>query len=157
MNVDIFIGRATIADLETILKMQHAAFLSEAELYNNYNIAPLTQTIDSIKEDYNNHLFLKAEINQKIVGSVRGRITGSDCQVGRLIVDPDFQNRGIGKKLMIAIEKEFSESTHYVLFTGSKSDKNIKLYESLGYKKIEVFHDENNPDVERVKMFKVRD
>ena len=55
------------------------------------------------------------------------------CYVGRLIVHPEFQGRGIGTRLMLAIEAEFPEAGRYELFTGSKSENNIRLYERLGY------------------------
>jgi GNAT superfamily N-acetyltransferase len=52
-----------------------------------------------------------------------------------LIVHPDHQNRGIGKKLMHAIENKFSSARRYELFTGDKSEKNLALYGKLGYSK----------------------
>ncbi|MGE5457222.1 MAG: GNAT family N-acetyltransferase, partial [Methanococcaceae archaeon] len=90
-----------------ILELQKTAFLSEAELYNDYNIEPLTQSFDSITTDFKIYTFLKAEYNSKIVGSVKARETVEFCWIGRLIVAPEFQNRGIGRKLMTHIENEF--------------------------------------------------
>ena len=43
-----------------------------------------------------------------------------------------YQNEGIGKHLLQAIEDEFS-GRRYWLITGSKSEKNSRLYESHGY------------------------
>jgi mannitol-specific phosphotransferase system IIBC component len=37
---------------------------------------------------------LKATLGGRIVGSVRGRMVGATCNVGRLIVHPDNQGRG---------------------------------------------------------------
>lgn len=55
------------------------------------------------------------------------------CYIGRLIVHPDFQNQGIGTKLMKEIENKFSYCKKFELITGHKSEKNIKLYEKLNY------------------------
>lgn len=74
------------------------------------------------------------------MGSVKARETGEFCWIGRLIVAPEFQNRGIGRELMAKIENEFPATKEYLLCTGFKSIKNIKLYESLGYQKGEVLH-----------------
>jgi len=52
----------------------------------------------------------------------------------KLIVTPEYQNKGIGRKLIIEIHNLFSSTQRYILVTGFKSIKNIKLYESLGYK-----------------------
>jgi len=53
--------------------------------------------------------------------------------MGSVIVDPNYSNRGIGKKLMSAIEKCF-EGIRFELFTGHRSEKNLALYQKLGYK-----------------------
>jgi GNAT superfamily N-acetyltransferase len=55
------------------------------------------------------------------------------CHIGRLIVHPDWQNRGIGTRLMIEVEKIYPEVSLFELFTGSQSVKNLYLYRKLGY------------------------
>lgn len=50
------------------------------------------------------------------------------------MVQDDYQNLGIGKKLISYIENYFKDCINYELFTGSNSKKNLKLYEKLGYK-----------------------
>ena len=55
------------------------------------------------------------------------------CAIGRLIVHPGFQAKGIGSKLLADIESRFPEVTKYELFTGSKSEANIRLYQRHGY------------------------
>lgn len=40
------IQKADLRDAEEILKIQHAAFQSEAEIYNDFEIPPLMQTVD---------------------------------------------------------------------------------------------------------------
>ncbi len=154
MIENIKILKAEINDSADILILQKVAFISEAELYNDFNIEPLTQTLDSIEEDFKNYVFLKAEYKNRIVGSVKARETGDFCWIGRLIVAPEFQNRGIGRELMTRIENEFPATKEYLLCTGYKSYKNIKLYESLGYLKSEVFCDERNNNLQLVKMIK---
>jgi ribosomal protein S18 acetylase RimI-like enzyme len=51
-----------------------------------------------------------------------------------LIVHPEFQNRGLGKQLMGAIEARFAGARRYELFTSERSLRNISLYQKLGYK-----------------------
>lgn len=154
MNENIKISTAVLCDLDSILKLQKTAFLSEAELYNNYDIEPLTQTIESIRSDYQNYIFLKAEYENKIIGSVKARENDGQCWIGKLMVDPKFQNMGIGRKLLQEIELKFPNAKQYFLFTGSNSTKNINLYESLGYKKAEEFCDDKTPHIVLIKMLK---
>ena len=58
---NISISKAEYNDLDTILSLQKIAFLSEAELYGNYQIEPLHQTLESIQSDFSTYTFLKAE------------------------------------------------------------------------------------------------
>lgn len=151
---DINIERASFDDLPDILNLQKLAFISEAELYNDYNIEPLNQTLDSIQNEFKVYLYLVAKHNNKIIGSVKARETGNFCWIGRLIVNPEYQNNGIGRMLLTEILGLFSTTQRYMLCTGFRSTKNIRLYESLGFKKVEEVDDENNPNVRMVRMVK---
>jgi hypothetical protein len=84
------IERATVLDAEEILSLQKLAYRSEAEIYNDFNIPPLVQTLESIEKDFENQYFLKAVMDGKIIGSVRAYTKEGTCYIGRLIVHPDF-------------------------------------------------------------------
>jgi len=138
----MIIKKAKFNDLEEILNLQKLAYISEAELYDDYSIEPLIETIDEIKKEFNNGIILKA-INDgpDIIGSVRAVKADDTVFIQKLIVHPDFQNKGIGKNLLDSIEKYFVEidsRIEFRLFTGYKSFKNIHLYEKLGYKKYKI-------------------
>lgn len=136
-NVDsgnVRIGIAEQNDLEEILGIQKEAYVQEAEIYNDFSIQPLTQNIDSLKLEWQKGIVIKAEKKGQIVGSVRAELVDNICKIGKLIVKPDFQNQGIGKKLMTEIERLFDNCLTYELFTGNKSTKNLILYRKLGYK-----------------------
>lgn len=131
--MSIIIERASVFDAEEILLLQKLAYRSEAEIYNDFSIEPLAQSLEQLQRQYENHIILKAVIDETIIGSVRANDQDGTCYIGKLIVHPNHQNKGIGKMLMNAIEGLFLKS-RYELFTGSKSAKNIALYEKLGYK-----------------------
>ncbi len=127
------IEKAIIDDAEEVLSLQKLAYRSEAEIYDDFTIPPLTQTLEEIKKDFENQIFLKALIDGKMIGSVRAFIKEGVCYVGRLIVHPDFQNRGMGTQLMNRIEEIFKEAKRFEIFTGHKSERNLYLYQKLGY------------------------
>jgi predicted N-acetyltransferase YhbS len=123
-------------DLKIILDLQKECYQTEAALHDEYDIPPLTQDLKSLETEYNNGvLILKAMIDSQIVGSVRGYANNGTCYIGRLIVERTLQNRKIGQSLMYAIESQFDACERYELFTGYKSEKNLYLYNKLGYKK----------------------
>ena len=115
-----------------ILQLQIQAYLSEADIYNDYSIPPLIQSFNEIKQEFSQHVFLKAIEKGKeeekegnpammIVGSVRAYLKRRTAHIRRLIVKPEYQNEGIGTKLMQAIEQHFKFANRYELFTGHKS------------------------------------
>lgn len=126
------ISRATIADAEEILALQKLAYQSEAARYNDYSISPLNQTLEEIIRQFKDHVFLKAAVEGKIIGTVRAFEESATCYIGRLAVHPAMQNRGTGTALMIEIEKYYKPK-RFELFVGSKSVNNIHLYRKLGY------------------------
>jgi ribosomal protein S18 acetylase RimI-like enzyme len=131
---DVVIGAAEMSDAAEILTLQKTAFQSEAALWDDYTIPPLTQTLEELKEDFQRQVYLKAVLDGQLIGSVRGYAQDGTCYVGRLIVHPDHQNRGIGARLMHAIEGLFGGVSRYEIFTGEKSQRNIHLYQRLGYR-----------------------
>ena len=129
MNIEV----ATTQDAQSIIELQKLAYVSEAEIYNDYDIDPLTQTLDSLQGAFEKQVFFKVSVSDKIVGSVRGYVDNGTCYIGRLIVHPEFQNQGIGKQLMNKIESFFKYAERYELFTGHRSERNLYLYQKLGY------------------------
>lgn len=130
----IQISKAAIADAAQILDLQKIAYRSEAVLYNDWSIPPLIQTLDEIRKEFSQMTFLKGSDGQRIIGSVRGSLENDTCHIGRLVVHPEFQHKGIGTRLMAAIEEEFPAARRFELFTGNRSGGNIRLYERLGYR-----------------------
>ena len=120
-------------DIASILDLQKKCYQQEAGIYHDFQIQPLTQTLDSIIADFGRQVYLKIQWEDKIIGSVRGYADKGTCHIGRLVVHPDFQNRGLGQQLMNAIEERFPEVARYELFTGHRSLKNLGLYQKLGY------------------------
>lgn len=129
------IKQANRDDLAEILKLQKAAFLSEALLVNDLSVQPMTQTPDSLEKEFDRGIILKYTDpeSQRIVGSVRAYEESGTAHVRKLIVHPDFQGRGIGKRLLYAIEEYFS-GKRLKLFTGVLSEKNQALYRRAGYR-----------------------
>lgn len=127
------VERALEQDLPSILALQKLAFVTEAELYGDYSIPPLTQTEASLREEFHRAVILKAMQGDELVGSVRGWQDGSTCHVARLAVHPGHRRQGLGGQLMKAIESVFVHASRFELFTGDRSESNIRLYRRLGY------------------------
>lgn len=128
------ITRANHDDLQEIINLQYLAYQSEAKLCNNPNIPPLTQTLKDVEAEFAaGTFFLKAvDENGHIIASVRAYSDNGTLHIGKLMVHPDLQGQGIGSKLLKEIESVCPHK-QYELFTSTKSERNIKLYERMGY------------------------
>lgn len=127
------IEAAAKSDLPGILALQKKAYLSEAIIYKDYSIAPLRQSLADVKREFEDHVFLKAGNGKDIWGSVRAFEKEGICYIGKLIVSPVHQNRGLGSKLLHKLEVMFPKADKFELFTGDKSVKNLHLYKKNGY------------------------
>lgn len=126
-------------DLEDVLKLQKKSFKEVAKLIGNDNLLPLHQTLSQIQREVEQGVILKY-VNEEncIIGSVRGYVDSCNiCHIGKLIVDPNFQNQGIGKALMAEIESQFSFCLKYTLFTGESTPNTHQLYSKIGYQVVE--------------------
>ena len=171
-------------DLPEILAVQKAAFAAEAQLVNDWNIPPLTQTLEELAEDWRKGIMLKAQSGQgALVGTVRGHAAQDGLYIGRLAVLPQWQGQGVGSALLEAIIDQahaqaqpkgktegkaqtqaqahaqnpteghsqghvqghvsgqaegygqcLSGPARCVLFTSTKSERNLRLYERFGFR-----------------------
>jgi ribosomal protein S18 acetylase RimI-like enzyme len=131
--VDVTILDATEDDAGELLTVQRAAYLAEGALYQSFDIPPLCETLDEVRTAIRDSTVLKALRGTRLVGSVRGRLLGDTCEIGRLAVAPDLQGNGIGTALVRAIEHRFPGAARFELFTGNRSEANLRLYRRLGY------------------------
>ncbi|MBN1812194.1 MAG: GNAT family N-acetyltransferase [Anaerolineae bacterium] len=129
----MLIDLAHLDDAQDILELQKLAYQSEAALYDDYSIPPLTQTLEQMQADMRQQVVFNAVLDGKNVGSVRGYLRRGTCYIGRLIVHPNLQNQGIGQALLSTIEKHFHLAHRFELFTGDRSERNLYLYTKCGY------------------------
>ena len=127
------IEKVKIDDLKEILDLQHLAYITEAKRFNNMNIKPLTETLNELIEEFNKGIVLKLTIDNKIVGSIRAYEKDDTAYIGKLMVHPEYRNKGYESMLLKEIE-ECYKNKRYELFTSTRSIENIRMYERVGYK-----------------------
>ncbi|ATL26368.1 GNAT family N-acetyltransferase [Streptomyces formicae] len=137
MGMSVTISAAAEADAEQILKLQYLCYQSEAELYGDYSIEPLTQGLDSIKAELTTGTVLVARLGDEVVASVRGTVDpDGTARIGKLIVHPRMQRHGLGGRLLDAVEERLGAggaAKSFQLFTGHRSEQNLQLYRKHGY------------------------
>jgi ribosomal protein S18 acetylase RimI-like enzyme len=134
--VDILL--AAPEDAEAILALQFLAFAEEAHPHFEAPIPPLTETVEEVRADITGAVVLKACLEGRIVGSVRGRVTlEGGCFVSRLMVHPGLRRQGVGTGLMTALQSHFPGATYMELLVESLSERNAAIYRGLGYEEVD--------------------
>jgi GNAT superfamily N-acetyltransferase len=125
---------ATQADAGEILTLQRAAYVAEAQLYGEPFLPPLTETLEEVAAAIAAATVLKAVDGGRMIATGRARPDGATLHLGRFAVAPDRQGQGLGSRLIAALEATAGpDIERFELFTGFKSDLNLRLYKRLGY------------------------
>jgi GNAT superfamily N-acetyltransferase len=123
--------------------LQRCCWVQEAVANDTLDIAALHESIDDVRRwiaEWETWCLRLSGDGQhdsqsrRLVGAVRARSEHERWEIGRLMVAPDQAGRGIGRWLLSFIESRAPEAaTHFSLFTGSRSSRNIAIYELAGY------------------------
>ncbi|MCR5107030.1 MAG: GNAT family N-acetyltransferase [Lachnospiraceae bacterium] len=99
------IVRADNTDLREILDLQYMAYQSEAALFGSKDIPPLKETISELEAEFEKGIILKmVDDKGNIIGSVRSKSNENTVYIGKLMVHPDEQKKGYGKKLLVLVK-----------------------------------------------------
>ncbi|NMM87991.1 GNAT family N-acetyltransferase [Rhodococcus sp. SRB_17] len=131
----------SMEDAGELLTLQRAAYVSEAQAHSDMSLPPLTQSLEELVTELSDPevtaIGLRSE-TARLVGAVRLNIAAARphvAELGRLIVAPDRQGRGLGSRLLGLAESHLPATvTDLRLFTGEFSTGNLRLYERFGYK-----------------------
>ncbi|MDV9190362.1 GNAT family N-acetyltransferase [Streptomyces sp. SR27] len=145
MGLSVTISAADVRDAEHILKLQYLCYQSEAELYGDWSIEPLTQSLDALRAELDEGHGLVARLGDEVVASVRACVDeDGTVRIAKLIVHPRMRRHGLGGRLLDGIERHFAEAApvskasakRFQLFTGHRSEGNLRLYRSKGYAQV---------------------
>jgi tRNA (guanine37-N1)-methyltransferase len=138
--VDLGALRADLAlaapsDAAELFTLQRACWVQEQQANPGVHIPPLHEDLSDVQSWLEEWTTLVLRSNGRLVGAVRGHLAGETWDIGRLMVAPDLQGRGIGRLLLDAIELAApAAATGFVLFTGAGSERNIRIYRKAGYR-----------------------
>jgi tRNA (guanine37-N1)-methyltransferase len=126
---------ATAADAGELLTLQRACWWQEQQANPGVEIPALQEGLDDVRVWMGEWTTLVLRSGGRLVAAARGRREGEVWDVGRLMVAPDLQGRGLGQALLRAIEDAAPDDvTGFVLFTGAGSSRNLATYKRAGYR-----------------------
>lgn len=137
-TADLAITLARPSDAGELLTLQRACWVSEARANDTHDIPPLVESVDDVTQGMRDWQTWVVREGGRLVASVRARSHPEDdstWQIGRLMVAPDLQGRGLGMALLAHAEAQAPSGTAtYWLNTGSGSDRNLRSYRKAGYR-----------------------
>ena len=126
--------RAEPADAEAILGIQKRAFAAEAQAVQDWSIPPMAETLASVLEHIRSACVFKAVDGDRVIGSIRGVLSGGVCSIHRLSVDEAYRGRGLGSALLTAVEQAHPAATGFALTTNAAMEENVRFYLRHGYR-----------------------
>jgi tRNA (guanine37-N1)-methyltransferase len=145
---------AVQADAGEVLTLSRACWLDEGRAHDTFEIPALGEDLEAVRRGLREWSTWVLRSEGRLVGSVRARQEADRWEVGRLMVAPDLQGRGLGSALLRHAEDMAPpEVTAYELFTGARSVDNLRMYRRAGYHVVERSH---YGDVPTVRLRKLR-
>ena len=155
---DLDVRLAVPGDVGELFTLTRACWVSEAHLNDDLGIPPLVDTLADLRASLTGWRTWVARSHGRLVASVRGRRAGGAgepdpaggageadpaggagepgaWEIGRLMVAPDLQGRGLGRAMLELAEGAAPEGTRRIhLITGVASERNQRLYRRAGYR-----------------------
>ncbi|MGO4698032.1 GNAT family N-acetyltransferase [Paenibacillus sp. 2TAB26] len=116
---------------EEVLRIQIPSYRVEAELIDFYEIPPLKDTVDTLRNC--GETFYGYYINNELCGAIAIMIENNIIDIHRLIIHPNHFRKGIAKQLLQHIESDGVSGSVIVVSTGSKNAPAVNLYKQSGY------------------------
>lgn len=133
--MEIQLEAASEKDLEVVQYVFQASFYPLLQQYQNGKENPALISLTQLKfilKNKENQLLLVKNTND-IVGVVLVRQNKTAMIIDTIAILPKWQNFGIGKGTMTALEERFSETTVWQLDMILQESILIDFYEGLGY------------------------
>ena len=98
---------AVLADAGELYTLQRACWLQELIANPGVEIPALTESLDDVRRGLGEWTVMVARDpgSGRLVGAVRGRLDAhGEWDIGRIMVAPDLQGRGLGRALLELVE-----------------------------------------------------
>lgn len=137
MNVTF--ERATVADVAVLTAIEKRTFDDDSQKFLGKETGG-PPGYDS--EEWNRNMLRRAHYlkiladGQVVGGMIVLDLRHGHFELGRIWIDPDYQNLGIGGKALAYIEEAFPQATRWTLDTPTWATRNRYFYAKHGYREV---------------------
>ena len=121
-------------------ELEDAGEVVEILKLNNQHSFPTVDGPETMKrvKSCNAAIFLVCEIDDKVVGVVRGNYDGSRAIIHQLSVHPKYQRQGIGTALVKETVKKFQKRGAPTV-SATVIEESLGFWQKIGFRKTKVF------------------
>jgi GNAT superfamily N-acetyltransferase len=129
------LASAGAGDVAELLVLQRCCWVDEAILNDTLAIPALHEDAGAVRSWVETrHVWILLH-GPRLAAAVRAHQDGQRWEIGRLMVAPDLRGAGLGRWLLGYAESQAPASVgHFDLFTGRRSERNVRMYQAAGYK-----------------------
>ncbi|HEY7225151.1 MAG TPA: GNAT family N-acetyltransferase [Micromonosporaceae bacterium] len=120
-------------DAGELLTLQRACWVQEALANQSLTIPALHESYDDVLAGLSTWDTYVVRQGARLVGAVRQRLVDGEQEIGRLMVAPDRQGRGLGRALLEHVLGLVPDGVGSVLTTGAQSTDNQRMYRKAGF------------------------
>jgi ribosomal protein S18 acetylase RimI-like enzyme len=120
-----------LAIARQIHTVQMAGYQVESALIDYPDLPPLLESIEDIQTS--DERFLGCWCNDQLLGVLSFERQADVVDICRLVVTPEAARRGVGSRLLMAVEASEGDCRLLVVSTAERNLPAVKLYERHGY------------------------
>lgn len=138
----VSLRRASVHDAGQLLVLQRCCWSQVAIQNNSLQVPALHESLEEVLAWIEDWQVLVAEQEHRLIAAARGRKRGSKWEVGRIMVAPDCEGRGLGRWILAQCEQLAPpDCSSCFLYTAPGNARGIEIYQRSGYQ-------ERVPDIE---------
>jgi ribosomal protein S18 acetylase RimI-like enzyme len=135
-TMDVKITKTSLNEADALLKLQKEAFTADIKKYKDYDSSPAGESLEFFKYRINNSYHYTIFINGNLAGSICiVKVSDTHYRLFRIFLGIQYQNKGLGSKILTQMEKKFPQVKTWSLDTPKENRRNRHFYEKFGYKK----------------------
>jgi tRNA (guanine37-N1)-methyltransferase len=139
---------ATRADAGEVLTLQRACWIQEALANDMWDVPALHESLEQVTADLDVWTTFVMRSAGRLVGSVRGRMDGTEWLIGRLMAAPDLQGHGLGRWMLERAQEAAPPDAPTIgVITGARSEDNLRMYRRAGFRPL---RDQEDPRLTRL-------
>ena len=135
--MELTIAKTKAHEAPILLKIQQQAFAEDLKKYQDHETNPANEPIERLASKIELFLHYTIWYRHEIIGGIDVRdLKQNRYRLNRIFLANDYQNKGLGSRIMQLIENEFPSAIEWHLDTPHLNTRNHYFYEKLGYKKL---------------------